>query len=181
MMLAPWKESYGKPRQCIKKQRHHFANKGPFSPSYGFSSSHVHMLELVHKEDWASKPWCFQTVMLEKTLESSLDYKEIKPVNPKGNQPWIFIARTDAEAEAPVLWPPDAQSLLIGKTLMLGKTEGKRRRQRQRMRWLDSISDSMDLNLSKFWEIGEDKGVWCAVVCGVTNRQTWLSHWRKTS
>ena len=104
-----------KPRQCIKKQIHHFAEKGPYSPSYDVSSSHVRMRELGHKEGWALKNWCFQTVVLEKTLESSLDGKEIKPVNPKRNQQWIFIGRTDVEAEAPILWPPDAKSPLTGK------------------------------------------------------------------
>ena len=112
-MLAPWKKSYDKPRQHIKKQRHYFANKGPSSQSYGFSSSHVWMWELEHKEGWALKNWCFWTVVLEKTLESPLDCKEIQPVNPKGNQFWIFIART--ETEAPVLWLPDVKSRLIGK------------------------------------------------------------------
>ena len=101
--LAPWKKSYDKPRQCIKKKWHHFANKGQYSQSYGFSSRHVLMWELDHIEGWAPKNWCFQTVVLEKTLESPLDFKEIKPVNPKGNQPWMFIGRTDAEAETPVL------------------------------------------------------------------------------
>ena len=114
-MLAPWKKSYDKPRQHIKKQRHHFADKGQYSQSYGFSSSRVWMWELSHKEDWAPKNWCFQTVVLEKTLENPLDSKEIQPVNPKGNQPWIFFGRTDAEAEAPILWPPDVKSRLIGK------------------------------------------------------------------
>ena len=115
--LAPWKKSYDQPRQHIKKQRHHFANKGPYSQSYGFSSSHVWMWELDHKEDWVLKNWCFWTVVLKKTLESSLESKEIKPVNPKGNQPWIVIRRIDAEAEAeaPILWPPDAKSWLTGK------------------------------------------------------------------
>ena len=108
-----------KPRQHIKKQRHYFANKGPYSQSCGFSSSHVWMWELEHQEGWALKNWCFQTVMLEKTLESPLDSKKIKPVNPKGNQPWIFIGRT--EAEAPVLWPPDVKSLLTGKDSDAGK------------------------------------------------------------
>ena len=93
------------------------------------------------KEGWAPKNWCFWTVMLEKTLESPLDCKEIKPVNPKGNQPWIFTGRTDAEAQAPVLWPPNAKSWLTGKDLMLGKIEGKRRRGQQRMRWLVGITD----------------------------------------
>ena len=113
--LLLWKESYDRPRQHVKKQRHYFANKGLSSQSYGFSSSHVQMRELDHKEGWRPKNWCFWTVILEKTLESPLDCKEIKPVNPKGNQPWIFIKRTDAEAEAPILWPPDVKSQLIGK------------------------------------------------------------------
>ena len=103
-MLACWKKSYDKPRQSIKKQRRHFAIKGLYNQSYGFSSSHVRMWELDHKESWVSKNWCFRTVMLEKTLKSPLDSKEIKAVNLKGNQPWIFIERTDAEAEAPTLW-----------------------------------------------------------------------------
>ena len=110
-----WYGSYGKPRQHLKKQRHHFVDKCLYSQSYGFSGSHVQMWELDHKEDWALKNWCFGTVVLEKTLESPLDCKEIKPVNPKGNQPQIFIGRTDAEAEAPILRPPDAKSWLIGK------------------------------------------------------------------
>ena len=104
--LAPWKKSYGKPRQHIKKQKHHFADNGLYSQSYGFSISHVWMWKLDHKESWALKNWCFWTVVLEKTLESPLDCKEIKSVNPKRNQSWIFIGRIDAEAEAPILWPP---------------------------------------------------------------------------
>ena len=143
--LAPWKKSYDQPRQHIKKQRYYFAYKGLNSQSYGFSSSHVQMWELDHKEGWASKNWCFQTVVLEKTLESSLDSKEIKPVNPKGNQLWIFIGRTDAEAEAPILWPPDAKSPLTGKDPDAGKIEGMKRRGQQRMEWLDGINDSMDI------------------------------------
>ena len=101
------KDSYDKPRQCIKKQRHHFANKGLYSQIYGLSNSHVQMWELDSKEGWAPKNWCLWTVLLEKTLESPLGCREIKPVNPKGNQSWIFIGRTDAEAEAPILCPPD--------------------------------------------------------------------------
>ena len=106
-------------RQHIKKQRHSFANKGPSSQSYGFSSSHVWMWELDYKENWALKNWCFWTMVLEKTLESPLDSKEIKPVNPKGNQSWIFTGRTDAET--PILWPPDAKSWLTGKDPDAGK------------------------------------------------------------
>ena len=102
------------------KQRHHFASKDPYSQGYGLSKSHVWVKELDHKEGWVLKNWCFQTVVLEKTLESPLDNK-IKPVNPKGNQAWIFIGRTDAEAEAPMLWPPDGKSWLIGKDPDAGK------------------------------------------------------------
>ena len=120
-MLAPWKKSYNQPRQHIKKQRHFFANKVPSSQSYGFSSSHVWIWELDHKEGWALKNWCFWTVVLEKTLESPLDCKEIQPVHPKGNQSWIFIGRTDAEAEVPILWPPDGKNWLIGKDPDAGK------------------------------------------------------------
>ena len=115
------------------------STKGPSSQSYGFSSGHVWMWELDHKESWALKNWCFWNVMLEKTLESPLDCKEIKPINSKGNQSWICSGRTDAEAEAPILWPPDGKNWLIGKkkkTLMLGKIEGRRRRGWQMMRWL---------------------------------------------
>ena len=112
--------SYDKPRQCIKK-RHHFAKKGPYSQSYGYSSSHVWIWELDYKEGWALKKWCFQTVKLEKTLMSLLDYKEIKLVSLKGNQYWIFIRRMDSEAEAPMLWPPDVKSQLIRKDPDAGK------------------------------------------------------------
>ena len=113
--LAPWKESYDKPRQHTKKQRHHFADKGPYSQSCGSSSGHVQMWAVGHKEDWAPKNWCFQIVMLDKTLESPLDSKEIKPIKLEGNQPWLFIGRTDAKAETLVLWPPDTKSWLTEK------------------------------------------------------------------
>ena len=114
-------ESYDQPTQHIKKQRCYFADKGPSSQSYGFSSSHVWMWELDYKERWGPKNWCFLTGMLEKTLENPLDNKEIQPVHPKENQSWIFIERTDAEAETEILWPPDAKNWLIGKDLNGGQ------------------------------------------------------------
>ena len=120
-MLGPWKKSYDQPGQHIKKQRHYFANEGPSSQSYGFSSSHVWMWELDHKVGWVPKNWCFWTVVLEKILESPLDCKEIQPVHPKGNQSWIFTGRTDAEAETPILWPPDVKNWLTGKDPDIGK------------------------------------------------------------
>ena len=164
--LAPWKKSYNQPRQHIKK-RHHFSDKGPHSQSYGFSSSHVWMWELDHKESWAPKNWCFWTVVLEKILESPLDCKEIKPVNPRRNLPWIFVGRTDTKTEAPILWPPDVKSWLTGKTLMLGKIEGGRRRGWQRMGWLDGLTDSPNISLNKLQETVKDREAWHAVVHGV--------------
>ena len=150
--FAPWNKYYDQARQHIKKQRHYFADKCCYSQSYSFSSSHVWMWKLDHIEGWAPKNWCFWIVVLEKTLESPLDSKEIKAVNPKGNQPWIFTGRTHAEVEAPILRPPDVKShwkRAHWKTLMLGKMKGRRRREQQRMKWLDGIIDSMNISLSK--------------------------------
>ena len=143
--LASWKKNYDKPRQCVKKKRHHFAYQGPSSQSYSFSSSHVWMWELAHKEGWALKNWCFQTVVLEKTLESLLDSKEIKPVNPKRNKRWILIGGMDGQYFGHLMW----RNGPLEKTLMLGKIKGGKRRGRQRMRCLDGITDSMDMSLSK--------------------------------
>ena len=119
-MLTPWKKSYDQPRQHIKKQRHDFANKGPSSQGYGFSSSHYGRESWIIKK-WEPKNWCFWTAVLEKTLESPLESKKIQPVHPKGNQSWIIIGRTDAEAETPILWPPDMKNWLFRKDLDAGK------------------------------------------------------------
>ena len=114
-MLTLWKESFDQTRQHLKKQRHYFVNKGPSSQGYGFSSGHVWIWELDYKESWAAKNLCFWTAVLEKTLECPLDCKEIQPVHSKGDQTWVFIGRTDVEAEAPILWLPDVKNWLIGK------------------------------------------------------------------
>ena len=125
-MLTPWTESYDhQPRQCIKKQRHYFANKGLSRQGYGCSSSHVWIWELDDKESWVPKNWCFWTVVLEKALESPLDCKQIQPVHPRGDQSWVFIGRTDVEAENPILWPPDVKSWLIWKDPDAGKDWGQ--------------------------------------------------------
>ena len=123
--LTPWKESYDQPRQHIQKQRYYFANKGLSCQGYGFSCGHVWMWELVCEEGWAPKNWCFWTVVLEKTLESPLDCKEIQPVHSEGDQPWDFFGRNDFKAETPVLWPPHAKSWLLGKDSDAGRDWGQ--------------------------------------------------------
>ena len=175
-MLAPWKESFDKPRQHIKKQRHHFAVKRLYSQSYGFSSSYVRIWELDHKEGWVLKNLCFWTVVLENTLESPLDCKETKPVNPKGNQYGIFIGRTGC-------WSSNTLATWCEKLTHLKrshwKIEGQRRSRMQRTRWLDNITNSMDTNLSNLWDTVEDRGTWWVVVHGVAESDT--TQWLKTT
>ena len=155
-MLAPWKKSYDQPKQHIKKQRHYFANKGPFSQRYGFYSSHVWKWELDYKESWVPKNWCFWTLVLEKTLEGPLDCKEIQAVNPKGNQSWIFIGRTNVEAETPILWPPDMKNWLLGKDPDAGKDwrqEENGTTEDEMIGWHHGLDGH---ELSKLWELVMD-------------------------
>ena len=174
-MLTPWKESYDQPRQNIKKQRHYFANKGPSSQGYGFSSGHVWVWELDYRESWTLKNWYFWTAVLEKALESPLDCKQIQPVHPKGDQSWVFIGKTDVEAETPILWPPDVKSWLIGKAPDAGKDWG----QEEKGTTEDEITDSVDVSLSELRELVMDREAWHAAIHGVTKSQTWLSDWTK--
>ena len=153
-------------------------DKGRSSQSYGFSCTHVWIWELDHKEGWTPKNLCSWAVVLTKTLESPMDSKKIKPVNPKGNQPWMFIGRTDGEAEVPILWPPDAKNRHLGKPLMLGKTEGGWSRGWQRTRRLNGITDSVDMSLSKLWGMAKDRKAWPATVHGVTKSCIGLRDWK---
>ena len=173
---APWKKSYDQARQHIKKQRHYFANKGPSSQNYDFSSSHTGMWELDHKEGWALKNWWFWTVVLKKTLASPLDCKEIKPVHPKGNQSWIFTGRTDDEAEASTLWPTDDKKWLTGKDPDAGKDwrQEKGITEDEMVGWHHWLNGH---DLSKLWELVMDREAWHAAVHGVAKWDTteWMN------
>ena len=159
--VAPWKKSYDQPRQHIKEQRHYLADKDQSSQSYGVSSSHVWMWELDHKEGWALKNWCFWTAVLEKTLENPLDCKEIKPVHPKGNQPWITLEGMMLKLKLQYFGQLTRRVNSVEKTLMLGKIEGRRRRGWQSMRWSHGVTDLMDMSLSELREIVKDRKAWC--------------------
>ena len=154
-MLAPWKKSYDQTRQHFKKWKYYFADKGLSSQSYGFSSSHVWMWNSDHKDNWVLKNWCFWTVVLEKTPENLLDCKEIKPINPKGTQSWLFTAKTDAEAEAPILWPRNAKSWLIGKDPDVGKDW------RQEVEGDDRGWDAWMTSLTRWTWVWASSGSWC--------------------